>query len=387
MKRNNWIKLVGEINVIRLKNILKGIGNCSIFCFFFIHNISLIQAQESAIDSIDTFRPSFAALPLVFRSPETSWGFGAGAFYAFKFTNQSAHTRPSQIQIGFAYTLLHQVLSYIPFQFFTNENRYQISGELGYYKYIYDFYGVGNQIPVDYRETFDVVFPRLRLQALHQFKPLQYVGFRYSWDDYQITRTEPDGFLGKQEVTGSRGNVVSSLGIIYQIDSRDNIFSTRTGWFVEALFAVNSTFLGSDLNFQKWILDARKFFPLSSGTELGINGYLEFSNGEVPFNQMALIGGTKRMRGYYEGRYRDKHMILFQSEYRFPIWWRFSGVVFGGAGLVAGSFNDINPEYIKWSLGSGLRFALAKASRINLRLDIAIGKKSSGLYLTVGEAF
>src|SRR5690606_24132468 len=119
-----------------------------------------------------------------------------------------------------------------------------------------------------------------------------------------------------------------------------------------ALFAINSKFLGSDLNYQKWILDARKFFPLSPKSELGINGYVEFSNGEVPFNQMALIGGTKRMRGYYEGRYRDNHLILFQTEYRFPVWWRFSGVVFGGAGAVAGSLNEFNPEYIRWSIGS-----------------------------------
>lgn len=367
-------------------------GSKWLFCniavsFIFLIQISSIQAQDLRKDSIETFKSSFVALPLVFRSPETDWGFGAGAFYAFKFKNQSFQTRPSQIQIGFAYTLLHQVLSYIPFQFFTHENKFQISGELGYYRYIYDFYGVGNNIPIDYRETFDVIFPRVRIQALQQFKPSQYAGFRYSWDDYQITRTEPDGFLGKQEVTGSRGNIVSSLGLIYQLDNRDNIFSTRKGWFVEALFAVNSTFLGSDLNYQKWILDARKFFPLSSKSELGINGYLEFSNGEVPFNQMALIGGTKRMRGYYEGRYRDKHMALVQSEYRFPVWWRFGGVVFGGVGAVTGSLQDFAPKYIRWSLGSGIRFALSKSSRINLRLDFAVGKKSSGFYLTVGEAF
>ncbi len=362
------------------------LSNISV-CFLFVIQISTIHAQDPGKDSIETFTSSFVALPLVFRSPETDWGFGAGAFYAFKFKNQSAQTRPSQIQIGFAYTLLHQVLSYIPFQFFTHENKYQISGELGYYRYIYDFYGVGNNIPNDYRETFDVMFPRVRIQALHQFKPAHYAGFRYSLDDYQITRTEPDGFLGKQEVTGSRGNIVSSLGLVYQLDNRDNIFSTRKGWFVEALFAVNSTFLGSDLNYQKWILDARKFFPLSSKTELGINGYLEFSNGEVPFNQMALIGGTKRMRGYYEGRYRDKHMVLIQSEYRFPVWWRFGGVFFGGVGAVAGSLQDFAPEFIRWTIGSGIRFALAKSSRINLRLDFAVGKKSSGFYLTVGEAF
>jgi outer membrane protein assembly factor BamA len=373
--------------VIRVKKKLNTRRKVLIFCVIIIQSISSIEAQEIFNDSIVTFKPSFVALPLVFRSPETDWGFGAGAFYAFKFKKQSAQTRPSQIQIGFAYTLLNQVLSYIPFQFFTDENKFQISGELGYYRYIYDFYGVGNQIPIDYRETFDVVFPRVRVQVLNQLKPFHYAGLRYSRDDYQITRTEPDGFLGKQEVTGSRGNIVSSLGMVYQLDNRDNIFSTRKGWFVEALFAVNSTFLGSDLNYQKWILDARKFFPLSSKTELGINGYLEFSNGEVPFNQMALIGGTKRMRGYYEGRYRDNHMILFQSEYRFPVWWRFSGVFFGGVAAVAGNLNEFNPEYIRWSIGSGLRFALAKASRINLRLDFAVGKKSSGFYLTVGEAF
>lgn len=346
-----------------------------------------MQAQESEKDSIVDFKAGFAALPLIFRTPETEWGFGAGAFYAFKFKDQSASTRPSQMQVGFAYTLLHQVLSYFPFHIFTNENKYQISGELGYYRYVYDFYGVGNEIPFEYRETFDVIFPRVRIQALHQFKPSHYAGFRYSWDDYQVTRTDPDGFLGKREVTGSHGNIVSSLGFVYQLDNRDNIFSTRRGWYAELIFAVNSALLGSELNYQKWIFDARKFVPLTSSTELAINGYIEFSYGEVPFNQMALIGGTRRMRGYYEGRFRDHHSIILQSEYRFPIWWRFGGVVFGGSGMVAGRFREFNPEYIRWSAGSGIRFALAKSSGINLRLDFAFGQNSSGFYLTVGEAF
>ncbi|MEN0004413.1 MAG: hypothetical protein AAF798_09725, partial [Bacteroidota bacterium] len=64
-----------------------------------------------------------------------SWGFGAASVLSFKLPSQAAEHRPSQLQLGGAYTLNDQILLYLPFQFFAKQDRYNIYGELGYYRY------------------------------------------------------------------------------------------------------------------------------------------------------------------------------------------------------------------------------------------------------------
>lgn len=352
---------------------------------------AVVYAQEADQDSaeVDTaqFKNSFVALPLVFRSPETSWGFGAGAFYAFRPSHYSENTRPSQIQIGGAYTLLNQILSYLPFQIFTNENRYQILGELGYYRFIYDYYGIGNDKPIDFRELFTVRFPRVRLQAMIQFRDNQYWGLRYWMDNYAISETEPGGELSDGSIQGSNGGFLSGLGLVHTYDTRDKIFATHKGWFVETVLFHNGPMLGSDFDYTKFIIDARRFFKLKENHSIGVNVYLEFTGGDAPFNQLALMGGSKRMRGYYEGRYRDKHMAVVQGEYRFPLFWRFSGVIFGGFASVNNRPDFLEPGIWRWNVGPGIRLAIDPNERINIRLDYGFTKESSGLYLIVGEAF
>lgn len=41
---------------------------------------------------------------------------------------------------------------------------------------------------------------------------------------------------------------------------------------------------------------------------------------------MAELGGTRSMRGYYEGRYRDKHSLEATVELRQHVWKR-NGIV------------------------------------------------------------
>ena len=118
---------------------------------------------------------------------------------------------------------------------------------------------------------------------------------------------------------------------------------------------------------------------------LALNIYSEFTNGDAPFNQLALMGGPKRMRGIFEGRFRDDHFLTFQSEYRFPIWRKIKGVIFGSVGSV-GSQEDSFQNTL-FTYGLGMRFGISKNEKINLRLDYGFGKNSSGIYLTIGEAF
>jgi hypothetical protein len=102
---------------------------------------------------------------------------------------------------------------------------------------------------------------------------------------------------------------------------------------------------------------------------------------------MGLLGGYRRLRGYYEGRFRENCMALVQAEYRYMFWWRLGLVAFGSAGLVAHTPGEMAINNTRFAGGGGLRFSLDRKHKINLRAEYAWGKNSSGAYLTIGEAF
>ena len=94
------------------------------------------------------------------------------------------------------------------------------------------------------------------------------------------------------------------------------------------------------------------------------------------------------MRGYYSGRFRDQDMMVLQTEYRLPVKGRFGLAFFGSFGSVANKLKEYQLSNFKYSYGGGIRFALNKKERLNLRIDYGIGKgKNSGLYFQIGEAF
>jgi outer membrane translocation and assembly module TamA len=108
----------------------------------------------------------------------------------------------------------------------------------------------------------------------------------------------------------------------------------------------------------------------------------------VPVRSLASFGGANRMRGYYDGRYKDLNQLLLQGEYRFPLVWKLSAVAFAGTGSVAASFSEYALNDLKYSYGAGLRIPLDRKERLNMRLDYGIGQgKNNGFYLQLGEAF
>ena len=94
------------------------------------------------------------------------------------------------------------------------------------------------------------------------------------------------------------------------------------------------------------------------------------------------------MRGYYEGRYRDRNVVVLQAEYRLPIFWRFGAVGFAGVSDVAHRFRDFKFDNLKYSYGFGLRYLFNKNEKMYVRFDIGFGRGGmSGFYFSVFEAF
>jgi hemolysin activation/secretion protein len=96
------------------------------------------------------------------------------------------------------------------------------------------------------------------------------------------------------------------------------------------------------------------------------------------------VGGGNTLRGYPQDRYLDKTAAVANVELRFPIYWRFGGVVGYDAGKVWNSLPKF--DFHRWATNPmvGLRFYM---DTFVVRADVGFGKETTGFYLNFGHMF
>jgi outer membrane protein assembly factor BamA len=195
-------------------------------------------------------------------------------------------------------------------------------------------------------------------------------------------------YFDVQQVDGRKGSLVSGLGLVVLYDTRNSAFSPDKGFYFSYTFNDFHPRVGSDFSYTNHFIDARKYFSMGKNKVLAFQLINNFNEGDVPIRSLTSIGSSSMLRGYYDGRYVDKNLFGIQTEYRFPIKGRFGMVAFAALGRVGATVSEIYSfQNMKPSFGTGLRYAIDKKEKLNLRLDFGIGRKSDGIYFNLTEAF
>lgn len=331
-------------------------------------------------------RRTISGFPVLFYTPETRFGFGAAGICTFNFKKDSINAPRSSFSLVFAYTQNKQIIFNLPYFLFLKNREYLVYGEIGYNKYFYNFYGVGNNQAKDYVEIYGVEFPRLRVTGLKKLAKHFYGGLRYAFDKYTLSDLDSTGQLIKKDILGSKGGIVSGVGVVAVYDNRDYIFYPSKGVYGEIVVYRDDKMTGSSFNYTRIALDVAKYLSYKENI-LALNLYSIYSDSDLPFFQMGNLGGLKKMRGFYEGRYRDNNLLVFQAEYRRHLVGLLGFTVFGDVGQVAKRYDSFNDKNWRYTYGGGLRLMLDKAQKINLRIDVAVGDNKILPYFTIGEAF
>lgn len=323
-------------------------------------------------------------LPAFFVSPETSVGAGLATMYHFRLDKDSL-SRPSNMQSVFIYTLEKQVLFTNPFDLFLKKEKYWFNGEMGFYIYPYHYYGEGPNISTSTYESYSANYMSFEVNALKKLSDRFYMGPTVFYDHYFKVEIQEGGMLESGNVTGIVPDKVFGLGGSLIYDRRDNLFSPREGYYLEgrALFYENEWIGG--YQFTDMYVDARKYFHLDNQWETGFQLYHQSILGEAPFYNLAQLGNSRIMRGYYSGAYRDNHLTAIQTEVRHYLLKRVVVSAFGGLGSVSDDF--LQYDKILGNYGIGLRYEVNSRERIRIRFDYARGHQSDGFYINVNEAF
>ena len=209
----------------------------------------------------------------------------------------------------------------------------------------------------------------------------------FDWKKTHVQDVEEGGAIDQEDLVGAEGGVSSGLGPVITWDTRDNLFAPSKGSWHKAWAWFYGEWMGSDFNYDYYGLDLRHYRSVSKESVLALQGFLALTSGEVPFYEYP----TPLMRGLYEDVFVDKNAVAVRAEYRFPIK-IFGGERWGGAlfGAVGDAFPDATSTEdfdLKVAGGVGLRFALNKEEKINLRLDIGVSRYGVFPYIMLQEAF
>jgi outer membrane protein assembly factor BamA len=202
----------------------------------------------------------------------------------------------------------------------------------------------------------------------------------------EVLDLEPGGQLASGTIEGADGFTAVGVGGSVTWDTRDRPLFPGRGAFVQAWYLDYPEALGRHGQFSRANLEGRIFLPLGKERVLGAAAFLDEAFGDVPFTILPKLGSTRFLRGWREGRFRDKAAWAAQAELRVPLVDRVYGTTFGALGAVAPDAASFRADSIIVAGGVGLRYRLTPEGA-NIRLDVALSEAGPQLYVLVLEAF
>ena len=347
----------------------------------------LILINKSTAQVLDSAGLKKTVLPIVYYLPETSLGFGASGMATFRLNGEPATSKSSSIILGASYTLKNQILFFLPYEIYKQNENIRFKGELGFYKYFYNFNGLGSNSNYNDLEVYEVTFPRLIFNYSRGVFSKWKLGVGFKFDNFDITHIEEEGLLATTKPIGFNGGRKSVLTLQAYTDTHDNTLSAYRGYYIEGILQRGDNLFFSDFEYFKFELDMRYYYPIKKDVIFGTQFYLVNSDKNTPFFDIGYAGDAKHARGFPDRRFINYNIIATQVELRYPLFWRIRGASFLTSLLAPDQISKPFANKAQWAIGTGIRFMLLPEERTSLRFDIARSSDGFNFYLIVNEAF
>ena len=262
-------------------------------------------------------------------------------------------------------------------------DRNRIEYGLYFYSFPRKFWGIGYEAgnDINHSTKFNEKFVEARVKYLHAIAPHLYIGpgaeFHYT---HAGKLREPSYWDGL-----ALHSTTYTAGVSVRYDSRDNLTATERGVMVSFEQRFSPKFMGNRQAYSSTEVAAAGYKNVWRGGVLAARLHGVWNFGNVPWPLMATFGGSNSMRGYYQGRYRDKCALDFTIELRQHVWRRNGIVVWGGVGSVFPKMSAMRFDRLLPNGGVGYRWEFKK--RTNVRLDFGIARRETAFIFSINEAF
>lgn len=263
-------------------------------------------------------------------------------------------------------------------------NRWRIDYKVDFYQFLRKFWGIGYSRGenVDDYTKFKELFIECRADFMRNLGHNFYAGPTVAFDHAKANDVKCEELWDGQRLS----TYTTAVGLKLLYDSRDNLTATQRGWMMSLSQRFSPRFLGNHYAFISTELTASGFWKGWKDAIICAHFHTLFNYaGSVPWAKMATFGGSDSMRGYYEGRFRDKCAADVVLELRQHVWRRHGVVLWVGAGSVFDKPQHLRLNRILPNGGIGYRWEFKK--RTNVRLDFGIGRGETSFIFNINEAF
>lgn len=262
-------------------------------------------------------------------------------------------------------------------------DKFRINYDFYFYSFKDKFWGIGykNAINDANENTSKRLQARLKADFVYKLTKRLFIG-----PLFELTYIHADKIRDMNLFAGQRLKTTSTgLGFTVYFDSRDVPFNAHKGAYFRLDQLFNARIFGNKYAFSQTELSVAGYGEAWKGGVIAAIYHADFTYGNTPWGLMPTFGGSHRMRGYYEGRFRDKNEMDVTLELRQHVWHRSGIVLWVGAGTVFPRFSAFKWNHVLPNVGVGYRWQFKQ--RVNIRLDVGVGKNEYGFNFAINEAF
>ena len=340
--------------------------------------------------------PFFSILPVVGYSLQS--GLTGAIVTNTSFYTDASKSRFSNLLVNGYYSQYHQYWFTANSTLFFEKYKLHLFGDTRYYNFPTQTFGLGTNNSLS--DALNIKYDYLRISqiAFRELTPSIFAGAGYNLDYHWNITT--DTITGKalsdfnRLQQGKTHSLSTGISLNLLFDNRKNPVNPETGSYANVQYRPNLKILGSDSNWQSFLIDLRTYvrFPASSHNVLAFWNYYNFTlAGTPPYLDTPSVGWdaySNTGRGYVPGRYTGKNFNYLESEYRFTLTHNgiLGAVVFGNIESIYQTWKDALP--VIPGGGIGLRIKMNKYSNTNVAVDYGFGIGGShGFFFNLGEVF
>lgn len=316
-------------------------------------------------------------------SAATSAGLGATASGLYSWDRSDPLLPKSNVSVYANASLSGMLAVGLRGNNFLPRQKYRLDYQLSFYTFPGEFWGIGFKNGADDANESD--YHRIKLQFkpsfLFRLNEAVYLGPVVDVEWVNSFSFENVALLDGQD----RSVVNYGVGLNFTYDTRDFVLNAWRGNYFrwEQMFYPSG--LGNSYAFSYTDLTYSAYRQMWKGGVLAMELHTLFNYGDVPWTMMAQVGVLGRMRGYYEGRYRDRNIMEGQVELRQHIRGRNGIALWVGLANVFPDFGHIYYDEILPNYGVGYRWEFKK--RVNVRLDFGFTRDNPNFTFNINEAF
>jgi hypothetical protein len=257
------------------------------------------------------------------------------------------------------------------------------------------FYGLGQQSEKADRANFR--FQQTYLDGTVNLRPRPWLffiggsGFEH-WNTLSGQGSDPSIETKYTPVTapglGADPSYIHSVAAA-GIDWRQSPGYTRRGGLYGVTFHDYHNTNGGLYNFQRLDAEVVQHVPLLRETwVLAARGRVQTTlndNDVIPYFLLPSLGGGSTLRGYDSDRFRDRHSLLMNAEFRWIPMSALDMALFYDAGKVASRRSDLDFNGLKSDVGIGARFHGFFSTP--LRIDLAVSNEGWHVVFSGGPMF